>query len=566
MSLQKLFQTKLTTSLVRHSVRKCSQYAENYRVMGQPFPGKWSFDRFPWLREMCDSEAPLNVSQKSAQAGNSEVLLNRSFYSLDIKGLSVLYVLPSMRPDAQNFSASRFGPALEMSPYLARLFSDVNNVGLKRAGSASLIIAGSRSRSGLKSNPVGVIILDELDEMTQDNIPLALARTAGQTEKLVWMVSTPTIEGEGINAYHTGTTQEHFFFRCPSCTRYTELTFPDCLVIYGDDPSDPVVKKSHLRCSLCKNELKHLEKEYWLKDSLWVPTFKDRNDRGFHINQMYSSTVEPWEIAEHALKAVTNGAEEQELYNSRLGLTRTVAGTSVSEADIISCTKDHINGEQLSNRNGLITLGIDVGKRLHYVFVLWRKNKKAEAITAFGNDIEDISNRYRPKIIEFGAVDQIEQLYPLMDLWRPDSFVIDAQPERRLSFQFCMKYRGRGRMNWYVEGLNGRMFSQRTPDEEEIIDEEPIVSVDRTSWFDLTLGRFKHKGIDLPSNLSNEFKQHIKALTRVAKRDRHGNFVYHYKHKKNVDDHFAHALNYAEIALPFAASRGGSETIDIDFL
>jgi len=53
----------------------------------------------------------------------------------------------------------------------------------------------------LKSVPVGLLILDELDEMTQKNIPLALERTAGQLEKNIWMCSTPTLEMRGINTY-----------------------------------------------------------------------------------------------------------------------------------------------------------------------------------------------------------------------------------------------------------------------------------------------------------------------------------------------------------------------------
>lgn len=566
-----LFASKLTSTLSRSSIKLCSQYSERYRVVGtnSPYPGPWSFEWFPWLLGMCDSNAEMNVSQKSAQAGNSEVLLNRAFYTLDIKGASVLYVLPNMRPDAYNFSASRFNSALELSPYLSRLFSDVNNVGLKRAGSASLIIAGSRSRSGLKSNPVGFIILDELDEMTQENIPLALARTAGQKEKQVWMVSTPTIDGEGINFYYTPTTQEHFMFRCPSCKRATELTYPECLVIIGDDATDPRLEESYIQCRECKVHLDKNQKNLWLKGGWWEPTYKGRAARGFHINQMYSSTVPPVDIARHAILAMTNASEEQELYNSRLGLTRTVAGTNISDADIQNCIRDHANGEKPS-RNGYITIGIDVNKYINYVVYYWRKakdyTKELQTQTDTHSYSYDISNRYRPKLVEFGKVSDIHLMYPIMEKWKPHAGVIDAQPERRMSYEFAMRYRGVMRMNWYVEGLTGRIFSKRTPDDEELYSEEPYVSVDRTSWLDLTLGRVKHNGIDFPRNLDVEFRQHLKALVRVAKKDKNGNFQFHYKHKKDERDDYAHCMNYAEIALPFAAGVGQTTNIDVDFL
>ena len=63
--------------------------------MGNPFPGLWTFDHHPWLREMMDSEDQFCVGQKAAQMGFTEVALNRSFYKLDIKKVSVLYILPS---------------------------------------------------------------------------------------------------------------------------------------------------------------------------------------------------------------------------------------------------------------------------------------------------------------------------------------------------------------------------------------------------------------------------------------------------------------------------------------
>jgi len=122
--------------------------------MGQPFPGPWSFKYHPWAKGMHDCTAEIMVGQKGAQLCYTEVGLNKSYYNIDVLGNSVLYVLPASTPDAADFSTSRFDPALELSPHLASLFSDVKNIGHKRAGSANLFIRGSRSRNQLKSIPV----------------------------------------------------------------------------------------------------------------------------------------------------------------------------------------------------------------------------------------------------------------------------------------------------------------------------------------------------------------------------------------------------------------------------
>ena len=130
--------------------------------MGQPYPGLLNHKHHPWTKAMRDCEDEFIVGQKAAQLGFTEVALDKCFYAIDIKGLSVMYVLPASNPDASDFSTSRFDPALELSPHLEHLFSEVKNIGHKRAGSANLYLRGSRSRSQLKSVPVGLLILDEM--------------------------------------------------------------------------------------------------------------------------------------------------------------------------------------------------------------------------------------------------------------------------------------------------------------------------------------------------------------------------------------------------------------------
>src|SRR2546423_8716459 len=120
-ALQQLFLERLSSGLKRHSLTKPSKWAEAYRIMGPPFPGKWTFRYHPWLREMHDSTAEFNVGQKAAQMGYTETMLNIVFYKIDVGSIDCLYVLPSKTPDASDFSAARFDPALELSPHLSKI-------------------------------------------------------------------------------------------------------------------------------------------------------------------------------------------------------------------------------------------------------------------------------------------------------------------------------------------------------------------------------------------------------------------------------------------------------------
>ena len=146
--------------------------------------------------------------------------------------------------NASDFSKARFATALKLSPYLKSLFVDTNTVGLKSTGTNVLYIRGSRGDSNLKSIPVSELVLDELDEMDTKAIWLALERLSGQIEKHVVAISTPTVPKYGIHKLFLTSTQEHFYFKCPCCSRWTEFVWPDCVEIIGETVSDPRCSES----------------------------------------------------------------------------------------------------------------------------------------------------------------------------------------------------------------------------------------------------------------------------------------------------------------------------------
>ena len=532
-----LLKQRISSGLSKKSVRTASQWAERHRVMPS---GLWTFKHYPWLKDMHDSECEHNYGMKSAQMGYTECVLNLVFYNIDTRGMDCLYVLPAKTPDAKDFSAARFDPALELSPYLRNLFSDVQNVGHKRAGTSNLYIRGSKSRSGLKAIPTGFIVLDEVDEMAIENMPLALERSAGQFKKQAWLISTPTTMKSGISTYYSTSTQEHFFFRCPCCSRMTELLFPQCLEIIGERSGDPRLKESFYKCKECNGKLNHLDKLTWWEHSEWVKGRADSDKRGFHINQMYSPTIPPYNIAEAYFRSLRDPSAEQELYNSKLGLPHAVSGSQLTDADIAACMESgHKNG-QLKEMGGLITMGIDVGKKFHYEIDQWFLGDRVG-----GDDHVNAECR----LLEYGAVDHISEIDQKIEQWNVRTAVIDANPENRLSLAFCNRHYGRAKRCYYGNGVNGRTINYWKEDEHAI-------TVDRTSWLDSALGRIRGKMIYLPYDTSQEWREHLKALIRVYRKDRDGNPIGRYDHEDNEPDHYAHARNYSEIALSVTLKVG----------
>jgi hypothetical protein len=548
--LEEFFRKRLAAGLVRQSLTTCSRWAETCRVMKEDANlVAWSHDRFPWLREMADSKAEENAAQKGAQLGVSEMLLNIGMFNNDVLGRDVLYVLPNQTPDASQFSAARFDPAIEFSPHLSRLYSDVKNVGHKRAGRANFYIRGSQSRAGLKSIPVAVVILDELEEMNQNHVPLAKERLSGQKEKLLWMASTPIISGKGINKEYLEGSQEHFYFPCPHCNRQTELT-DECLEVVGDDPDSQIVTTSYIKCKECKKKLDHETKSEWLKRGKWVATVPEKAKRSFYINQCYSTTIKPGHIAASFLRAKVSEADEQEFYNSKMGMPHEVAGARITDEMINACKGDFLKETKPSGMK-IVTMGIDVGRKCHYEVAEW-------TLGAYkGNDIHSTAH---PKILDAGGISvnaEMTELDDLMRKYRVMSCVIDCHPDRRAAFMFSQRFMGYVRMCIYVVGLSGKQVQT-----ENINTAEPIIKVDRTSWLDQSLGRFRKGQISIPKNIGFEYTEHLKNIIRIPTKDSQGNPMNYYDTGHNKQDHFAHARNYNEIALLFAASMQQNEDVN----
>jgi hypothetical protein len=502
---------------------------------------------------MHDDEAEVIIGQKAAQMGYSEWAINKSFFWLDIYGEDVLYLLPNSKPDASDFSVGRFEPALQASEHIAAMFSDTKNIGMKKAGSAILYIRGSRSDSQLKSIPTGRIIYDEYDEMPETTRALAQERASGQTQRQELLISTPTIPDWGINAEFLASDQKHFFFKCPRCGQWEELTWSEkdeesSIVIVGERFNDPRVDESHLRCKKTKLILPHETKKEWLATAIWVKQFEDSSISGYHINQLYSTVANsgPASFAKSKLRGDITPAYKQEFYKSKLGLPYVETGARVTDSELTYATRPYT---QLTHWQGrLTTMGVDVGTRLHFEICDYTLEENALHIAA-----GDINTAANARMLRTGSVKDFEELDQLMAAYHITHCVIDAHPEKRKAMEFAQRHIGRVSLCYYITGLSSTNPVVFQP-------EYFAVKVDRTSWLDQSLGRFRNGSKVIPQDVGDEYKAHMKALVRRYNIANNGDISSSYVCAASTD-HLAHAANYCEIALYLACSSGGSYNI-----
>lgn len=539
-------QTAIADGLKNRTLTTCSRWANRRRIMGGDFAGPYSDRYHPWVREMHDSWAPFNWAMKGAQLGVTEVAINRALYTIDKLKRDVMYVLPTTK-NASKFSKGRFGPALALSPYLKAMFTDTNSIDLKQAGTNCLYISGSRGDSNLKSVPVSELILDEVDEMDQKAIWLALTRLDGHIEKHVWGISTPTVHNHGIHKLFKTSTQEEFVFACPGCKRKIHLRWPDNVEIVGESTTDPRCEESFLKCDLCGKRLEHRAKPDWLKRAKWVAMNPNGNPdhRGFHISQLYSFTKTPGELVVCYFRGFGDELASKEFHNSQLGLPFVSDGAQVTDEMIEHSIRNHTKNDDRPVVGGerIITLGVDVGDWSYYEVCEWQ-------IDEYGVDLNASAHA---KVLAEGKFwrEQFDsELNRLMREWQVLTCVIDADPWILEARRFARRFPGHIYLCRYRRGVTAKEIA--ISDEG---DDSPVITVDRSNWLSAALGRFKTNPtrILLPCDVSQEYREHIKSLVGTYERDEFGNPVYVFK--ETGPDHFAHARCYAEIALPLVAMQ-----------
>ncbi len=112
-------------------------------------------------------------------------------------------------------------------------------------------------------------------------------------------------------------------------------------------------------------------------------------------------------------KGQNDPADEQEFFNSKLGLPHATKGARITDTELANCRGEFKRSEKMM-RPALTTMGVDVGSWLHVTIDEWR--------VGYGNDINANS---RPKTIWYGKVKEFEELDKLM---------------RDFQINFCIRY------------------------------------------------------------------------------------------------------------------------------
>lgn len=513
-------------------------WTENHRRRLRPGVA-FDLHAHPYLTDLYASTAQRIVVRKAGQVGASEWLVSYALHAADARHLDVLYVMPT-EDDISDFSTTRFGMAMEASPYLQSIVVDsrkgdaagrrgVDKMTLKRIRDNWLYFRGGRVRADgnapqLKSLPAGCVVFDEFDEIDPRAPALARKRLGHSDVAEERMVSTPTYVGIGIDAEWAGTTQQFWHLQCQGCRHRQPVTIDD-LVIEWDDLQRPIAwrgmadKTAWLACRHCGKPLDRMA------PGLWVPAYPDRDIVGFQLSKLIAPWVDLAQIV--ANLQTTNESKRKEAYNQDLGLPYAPRGAGITAQILDAATRDYGLATVPPADVAGAVMGVDVGLLLHVVIRAGRDPQTGER-----------------RLLHAGAVATFEEVDHLIRRYRVRACVVDALPETRKARE--LQSRVRPGVVWlcYYAGGDG-------PKSEDLANwnqDQGTVTTDRTRSLDETVTRFAEAINTLPAGARQipDYYPHLTSLVRVIEKRRDGNQAARWV--ETGPDHFAHAENYCTIA------------------
>lgn len=489
-----------------------------------PKGAPWNFQHRRWQVKIFDDAPNSLVVIKPTQIGMTTLMLCKMLHFATYNNVRVMYTLPR-QDDVYDLINGRVDTMFKDSPRLSDNLGSVDNVRLKVYLKSYIHFMESTVTPRMLD--VDLLINDEVDMSNQDNLEQYIARLDASDYKMHWRISTPTTKGFGIHAMYDASNKNTWLVKCPRCGKHQKLDW-DTNVRHANS-------ETWIACAECD---KQLDVET-IQAGQWVPEFPSREAIGYSVSQLMVTSISP-----NALWDDFKRMRTKNFFNLRLGEPYEPASGAITKALIYDKCFNDTHSKQTSGSGYF--LGADQGNDIH---------------VAIGKvDGETLKIVYMEVIPFEQGFDKLKQL---MDRFQIKKAVVDALPNRHSSNSFVKSYKGRRAVVAFYTQADTTY--KENPNELE-------VSINRSVSFDYLFEKIQSGHVQIygsRSNLSSELRTAVSHLTNM----RRGEVVSSTKmggEKTEVSwmnvgaDHFAHAINYLNIAADLGGYDRGFRVVDLD--
>jgi hypothetical protein len=488
----------------------------------------WAFENRAWQIDIIDDQSKYITCRKPTQIGMSTVFLGKMLHFADTYPVRTMFTLPR-QDDVYDMVNTRLDEIIRESPYIYEKMGEVDNVRMKKFGSSWIHF--SEMSVPPRMLDVDWMVNDEVDLSNPDHLEQALSRMDASQYGFQHKISTPSIEGYGVDAIFEQSDKKYWVVTCPYCLHEQHLDW-DKNIAHTEE------KGAFYICSRCHENLRSES----IKHGRWVPTGSSSAlYSGYQINHLMVPSVDP-----NKLWAESQTMSTRNFYNLRLGLPYTPTSGSITNQMLQDYCFGSIHKlETVANKDDFYVLGADQGDAIHVVVSRVRKNGACEIV--FG--------------AKLSFDEGFEELGSIMNRFNIRVAVLDALPNHHSATRLAESFPNRMRIAYFTS-TSGAYIEK----------DEIKLNIDKTDGYDLVVENIVSGNLSFPERnvnsnvLINEIIEHLTNMRRdvVTSTTKAGGQTTRHVWKAVGPDHYADAVLYSIIAADiYNSSQKSFQVVDI---
>ena len=412
-------------------------------------PGPYSTRLHPYCDEILETIADPYVKRVSLCWG-SQTSKTTTFYVMlghviDRDPRAILWVFPNLSL-CKAFSAERWLPFCKESKallkHLPRYYdgdvdSDRFTMTKQEFSRCTMNLVGAGSAANVRSYPVSVLVLDEIDVIEERTRRECMDRIKGKHDYKVLQSSTPITEHGGIWQEFMEGDRRRFMMPCPHCNErilFRMKTADGDLNIRWDTKANLaasefdlglVQKTSFYVCEKCGGEIRDGHKSKMLRDGKWDATSSssELGFRSYHLNSIYSPVITFGRVAVEYLKAKGSPGAMQTFVNGWLAEPYHPEEGSIDPEKFKIVEKNYKRGEVKGDYR---IIGVDVQRSIFYWAIRGFDRDGTSWLVDHGTapSFDDLSSLSETYEVAYGIIDtayrtqeMYEEIYARRPFW-----------------------------------------------------------------------------------------------------------------------------------------------------
>lgn len=292
-------------------------------------PGPYSTRLHPYVPEVLNCMSDHTIKRVSLCWGSQTAKTTTFYvmvgYSVDQAPRPILWVFPNVGL-CKNFSSERWLPFCRESPAIAARIprygdgsvdEDRFNMIKQEFDQCTMNLVGAGSAANVRSYPIAILVLDEIDVIDEGTRRECLDRIKGKVDFKVLQSSTPIAESGGIWQEFMEGDRRRFYMPCPHCEERIIFRWKNdkgkhniqwdeqAKLKDGTFNLSRVQRSAHYICESCKGKIENKHKSKMLREGVWTPTSSaaESGVRSYHLNSLYSPILTFGRIAVEYLKS-----------------------------------------------------------------------------------------------------------------------------------------------------------------------------------------------------------------------------------------------------------------------